>query len=69
MAKIKLNSKNLNNKVKSKAERDAKELEAFNIDVQLANYQARIENGELTAEERASRNRIRSILGAPLDDK
>lgn len=44
------------------------EVEAFNADLKLAEYRARIENGELTPEEKANRNRILGLLGFPAEE-
>ena len=44
---------------------DEDEINAFNADVKLAEYQHRIESGQLTAEEEESRNKFLDFLGFP----
>ena len=49
----------------SKEIKNTAEIDAFQQDVQLQNYAARVENGELTPEELESRNAALDFLGVP----
>jgi len=44
---------------------EKEEFDAFEADIKMANYMARIENGELTPEEKESRNAMLRFLGLP----
>lgn len=49
----------------SKEIKNTAEIDAFQQDVQLQNYAARVENGELTPDELESRNAALDFLGVP----
>lgn len=51
----------------SKEIKSMEDFDAFKADMELAKYQARIENGELTPEELESRNAILDFLGFDKD--
>lgn len=60
------NSKEINNKNNTIPEATDEEIKAFEADLELAEYMARVKNGELTEDEKANRNTLLNFLGYPI---